>query len=66
MKLTGNTRFRTGLFGAQILQVQFVDRMEDPMDGSHTGPEYSFWRDATVFDVQALNIHVSIAHRNIP
>ena len=50
-QLTGKKRYRLGFGGKVILQVESSDRMTDPIDYSHTGPEYTYWRDATIEDI---------------
>ncbi len=53
-KMTGKTRYRVGFMKKMILQVEMTDRMVDPMDFLHTGPEYTYWKDATFEEVQHL------------
>ena len=53
-KLTGKTRYRIGFMKKMVLQVEITDRIVDPQDFPHSGPEYNYWRDATIEDVQHL------------
>ena len=50
-KLTGKRRYRIGAFGKVILQVEFVNRYEDPMTFTSSGLEYTYWRDAALEDI---------------
>jgi len=50
-QLTGKKRYRVGFGRKVIFQVEFSDRMTDPIDYSYTGPEYTYWRDATIKDI---------------
>jgi|WetSurMetagenome_2_1015567.scaffolds.fasta_scaffold00711_3 hypothetical protein len=55
-KLTGRTRYRVGFMKRLILQVEIIDKMVDPQDFSHSGPEYTFWRDATFEEFQSTTL----------
>lgn len=50
VRLTGRTRYRSSLFGKQILQVEEAGNSICKFDFS-TSPEYSRWRDATSKDL---------------
>ena len=53
--LTGKTRFRKGLFGKMILQVEYKTiPISDIWSGRRINGELN-WRDATEFDIQELN-----------
>lgn len=60
VSLTGKTRFRTGLFGKLILQVQETRKCSasynDPWDDDRT---YNIWRDATTQDVLRGDLAIS-------
>ena len=51
-RITGKIRYHENFLKKMVLQVEMIDRMEDPIDLSHTGPKYRYWKDATVEDVQ--------------
>lgn len=48
--LTGKTRFRTGMFGKQILQVETKCRSYDFEGGGSFSPEFIHWRDAKSYE----------------
>lgn len=50
-QLTGKRRYRIGFGGRLILQVEFTDRIIDPIDYTRSGPAYTYWRDATLEDI---------------
>lgn len=50
-QLTGKRRYRIGFGGKSILQVEFTDRMVDLIDYTPSGPEYTYWRDASLEDI---------------
>ena len=58
-KITGKTRYRVGFLGKMILQVELADHMIDPIDFSHSGPRYTYWKDATFEDVQYVTTDLS-------
>lgn len=58
MSLTGKTRFRTGLFGKLILQVQVTRQQSSYPDDVR---DYTVWRDATTRDVLGGDLKISEA-----
>jgi hypothetical protein len=51
--LTGETQYRLGFRKCLVLQVKKTTRLmtrDDPLPG----PQYSYWCDATIEDLQAL------------
>lgn len=49
-KMTNRTRYRNNWLGQIVLQVEWIDRDESPID-FHQGPAYSYWKDARLEDV---------------
>ncbi len=49
--LTGNTRYRTNLFGKLILQVEVSQCDYDYQPCGDVSPYYKIWRDAKTTDI---------------
>ena len=52
-RLTGHTRYRTGLFGKMILQVEEKANIECP-HMFDLSPDFTYWRDAKTTDITQM------------
>lgn len=58
--LTGEVRYRIGLFGKVIIQVEETSHQYDPRGGGSLSPEHKSWRDARIADIQELGLTLTV------